>query len=214
MTQAGSAPPTRERPDDGDAFAMARVERAVRSHASVVGAAADDAHPGAWRAAVALLLRPGPAGPELCFIRRAERSGDPWSGHVAFPGGRAEPEDGSLEDTAVRETIEETGIDVRAGGRVLGALDDLVPRTPSAHPVVVRPFVAEVPAGTEVVPNQEVAGAFWVPLRTLHLPETTRESVVLVRGEPIAVTSYRYDDHVIWGMTERILRQLIALVTA
>jgi 8-oxo-dGTP pyrophosphatase MutT (NUDIX family) len=189
---------------------VARVERALAAHRPVEAIA-----PGARRAAVALLLRPGVHGLELCFIRRAERTGDPWSGHVAFPGGREEAGDETLEHTAVRETLEETGVDVRAGGRVLGSLDDLAPRTPSLPPVVVRPFVAVVPAGTEVVPNDgEVAGAFWVPLRTLYLPETTRESTVTVRGQPVVVTSFRHDDHVIWGMTERILRQLLELAAA
>ena len=188
---------------------VARVARAIAAHRAVEADA-----PGARRAAVALLLRPGAQGLELCFIRRAERTGDPWSGHVAFPGGREEPHDDTLEHTALRETFEETGVDVRAGGRVLGRLDDLAPRSPLLPPVLVRPFVAVVPAGTEVVPNDgEVAGAFWVPLRTLHLPETSRESTVTVRGEPVAVTSFRYEEHVIWGMTERILRQLLGLLT-
>jgi 8-oxo-dGTP pyrophosphatase MutT (NUDIX family) len=191
-----------------DERAIARVAVALAAHQPVEAVA-----PEARRAAVTLLLRPGTHGLELCFIRRAERTGDPWSGHVAFPGGREEAGDASLEHTALRETIEETGVDVRAGGRILGALDDLAPRSPSLPPVIVRPFVAVVPADTVVVPNDgEVAGAFWVPLRTLRLPETTRASTVSVRGQPVLVTSFRYDDHVIWGMTERILRQLLDLV--
>jgi 8-oxo-dGTP pyrophosphatase MutT (NUDIX family) len=81
-------------------------------------------------AAVALVLRPHPDGDaELLFIRRATRAGDPWSGQIGLPGGRYEPADDLLETTALRETLEEVGLDLRAGGRVLGALDELRPRT-------------------------------------------------------------------------------------
>ncbi len=70
------------------------------------------------RAAVALVLRDaGPGGIELLFIRRAEHEKDPWSGHMGFPGGRAEPGDAGLEGTAVRETLEETGLDLARGRR-------------------------------------------------------------------------------------------------
>ncbi|HEX9187840.1 MAG TPA: NUDIX domain-containing protein, partial [Vicinamibacteria bacterium] len=81
---------------------------------------------GAARAAVALVLRDGvPAGPELLVIRRAEHEQDPWSGHMGFPGGRAEPSDPSPEATAVRETLEETGLDLARDGSRLGALDEM-----------------------------------------------------------------------------------------
>jgi 8-oxo-dGTP pyrophosphatase MutT (NUDIX family) len=98
------------------------------------------------RAAVALVLRVpvGAAGPELLLVKRAEYPGDPWSGHVAFPGGRAEPDDASPWHTAARETWEETGLDLLAAGRLLGTLDELYPRTPVLPPVVVRPHVAVV----------------------------------------------------------------------
>src|SRR5436305_12336697 len=109
-----------------------------------------DASDGSRRlAAIALVLRPasGPLGeidPELLMIKRAEAEGDPWSGHVACPGGRMDPGDRDLAHTATRETWEETGVDLAADGRVLGTLDDISPRTPSLPPIVIRPFVAVV----------------------------------------------------------------------
>lgn len=150
---------------------------------------------------------------ELLFIKRAEYEGDPWSGHVALPGGRHEPHDATLEDTALRETLEELGLDVRAHGRVLGALDDLHPRTPVLPPICVRPFVAVLEDDVPLVPSSEVAAAFWVPLRALLDPETTVEATIVVRGEERTVPSYRFGDYTIWGMTERILSGLLRRLT-
>jgi 8-oxo-dGTP pyrophosphatase MutT (NUDIX family) len=166
---------------------------------------------GVRAAAVALIVSAGEDGdPELLFIKRAERQGDPWSGHVAFPGGRHDPGDASLEATAVRETYEETGVDLRRDGVVLGTLDDLYPRTPTLPPVVVRPFVAALAPRAALSLSDECADAFWVPLATLQAPDAAHESVVLVRGERWRVASYRHGEHVIWGMTERILQQFLA----
>lgn len=165
------------------------------------------------RAAVALILRvTADETVDLLFIQRAEYAGDPWSGHVAFPGGRAEPSDHSLEDTAVRETREETAIDVRRDGRVLGALDEIRPLNPALPQIVVRPYVALVPPDVAITLSDEVAAAFWVPLTRLRDPVSSGESGVLVRGEERQVSSYRYEGHVIWGLTERILRQLLGFL--
>ena len=161
-------------------------------------------------AAVLATFRIGDDGElELLFIKRAEYEGDPWSGHVALPGGRHEPQDATLEDTAVRETREELGLDVRAHGRVLGALDDLHPRTPVLPPICVRPWVAVLETDAPLVLSSEVAAAFWVPLRALLDPATVVEATVVVRGEERVVPSYRFGDYTIWGMTERILAGLL-----
>ena len=162
------------------------------------------------RAAVALVLREGTLGLELLLIKRAEVDGDPWSGHVALPGGREEAEDASLEDTAVRETLEETGIDLRRYGRIVWELDEL---QAGGAPIVVQPYVATV--GGELPPlvlSDEVSAAFWVPLSTFTAPGASVESTVVVRGVERQVPSFRHGEYVVWGMTERILRQLVELV--
>lgn len=165
-------------------------------------------------AAVLATFRIGDDGElELLFIKRAEYEGDPWSGHVALPGGRHEPQDATLEDTAVRETLEELGVDVRAHGRVLGALDDLHPRTPVLPPICVRPYVAVLEDDAPLVPSSEVAAAFWVPLRALLDPITTVEATIVVHGEERLVPGYRFGDYTIWGMTERILSGLLRRLT-
>jgi 8-oxo-dGTP pyrophosphatase MutT (NUDIX family) len=163
------------------------------------------------RAAVALVLREGPQGLELLLIKRAEVDGDPWSGHVALPGGREESIDASLEDTAVRETFEEIGIDLRRYGRIVWELDEL---QAGGAPIVVQPYVATV--GADLPPlalSDEVSAAFWVPLATFTAPGASVESTVVVRGVERRVPSYRHGQYVVWGMTERILRQLVELVS-
>src|SRR6476660_2826936 len=104
-------------------------------------------------AAIALVLRSSTGGePELLMIKRAEVERDPWSGHVACPGGRMDPTDPDLQFTAVRETWEETGIDLARDGRILGTLDDISPRTPALPPLIIRPFVAVVKPDVTITP--------------------------------------------------------------
>lgn len=168
------------------------------------------AEPPAKQAAISLVLRPGEVGePELLLIKRAEHERDPWSGHVACPGGRMEPGDRDLRDTAIRETLEETGVDLGRIGRVLGTLDDLSPRTPVLPPIVIRPFVAAVPSSVETIQSPEVAAAFWVPLSVLRAPGAWGTGTVLVRGVERSVTTFSHGGHTVWGLTERVLRQLL-----
>ena len=166
---------------------------------------------GTPRAAVVLILREKPAGLEMLLIKRAERDDDPWSGHVALPGGREEPSDASLQATALRETKEETGLDLEHDGEILGALE---PLRPQARPmaIMVQPFVAALRKDSPIVASDEVAEAFWVPLTSFTGPETATESDVKVNGTDIRVPSFRHGQYVIWGMTERIIRQLLALL--
>jgi 8-oxo-dGTP pyrophosphatase MutT (NUDIX family) len=162
-------------------------------------------------AAVSAVLRVANGEPELLFIKRANAEGDPWSGHVAFPGGRSEPGDRSLEDTAVRETWEELGLDLRQG-RILGRLDDLAPRSRTLPAIIVRPFVAVVAYDEPFVPSREVADTFWVPLSILRDPGTRDEHVMTVNGVRARFPAYRVSEHLVWGMTERIVRQLLAFL--
>lgn len=168
---------------------------------------------GARKAAVALIFRAGADGsPELLFIKRAEYPGDPWSGQIAFPGGREESGDASLQETATRETREETGIDLAREGMVIGVLDDLRPRTVRLPAVVVRPYVAVLDRSGPLELSSEVALAFWIPFGTLAHKEAWRDDTVFARGVQINARVFRHEDHVIWGMTERILAQLLELL--
>ena len=168
---------------------------------------------GVRRAAVALIIRAGKGGvPELLFIKRAEYPADPWSGQVAFPGGREEAADPTLADTAIRETREETGIDLVSHGTVIGTLDDLRPQTVRLPAVIVRPYVVLLNRFEPLLLSDEVALAFWVPLEAFKDTPSWRDTEVLARGVQLNARAFHHQGQVIWGMTERILAQLLALL--
>ena len=186
-----------------------RLRRALATRPAIL--APDDGAP--RRAAVAIVLRRTVDDiVELLLIKRSEREDDPWSGHVALPGGRRDPSDATLQDTAIRETREETGIDLARDGVVLGMLDELRPRTPTLPSIIVTPFVAIVRPDVAIETSDEVASAFWVALAALEDPSLTVDSQVSARGATWRVPSYLLGGHIVWGMTERILRNLQSLL--
>ena len=188
---------------------IVKLRAALKSH-SAVGADKED---GVRRAAVALIIRAGENGaPELLFIKRAEYPADPWSGQVAFPGGREEEGDPTLADTAIRETREETGIDLVRDATVIGTLDDLRPQTVRLPAVIVRPYVVVLNRFEPLVLSDEVALAFWVPLEAFKHAPAWRDTDVLARGVQMNQRAFHHGGHIIWGMTERILAQLLALL--
>jgi len=193
------------------ALQHADVSRLARRLASRVPV---DASPAAESrlAAVSAVLRVVDGEPELLFIKRAELERDPWSGHMAFPGGRLESGDASLEVTAVRETLEELALDLTQG-QMLGRLDDLAPRNRSLPPIIIRPFVAIVDPDVTFTPSEEVAATFWVPLAQLQHESSKAEYVVEINGHRATFPAFRVEQHIVWGLTERIVRQLLALVS-
>lgn len=184
---------------------------AVELRAKPGALAPDDGAP--RRAAVAVIFRAPPASPlEILLILRAEREGDPWSGQIALPGGRQEADDATLQDTALRETREETGLDLARDGVVLGTLDEVRPRTPTLPSIIVTPYVAVVRADAELQGSDEVAESFWAPWSIFGDALGIQESAVMVRGAEWRVPSYVIGRHVVWGLTERILRQLALML--
>ena len=124
-----------------------------------------------------------------------------------------EPHDADLAATAVRETLEETGIDLARRGRMLGTLDDIHPRTPVLPPILVRPFVAVVAGGAAVTPSREVAGYGWVPLAALMDDANWGTAPIAIRTLGVEQRPvFRFGEFQVWGMTERMLRQLVTLL--
>jgi 8-oxo-dGTP pyrophosphatase MutT (NUDIX family) len=177
----------------------------LREHLAAASLAADDDSALVW-AAVALIVAPSPDS--ILLIQRAERPGDPWSGHMALPGGRRDPEDDDLLATALREAWEEVGISLPRE-TLLGALADVVPRTPTLPPIAVRPFLLAVPSRPTLILNPEVAAATWVDVDELLRPGVHRQVSVDIQGQSREVWAYVLEAGVVWGMTERILTKLV-----
>ncbi len=177
------------------------VRRAVASRAAVPVTPAV-----ASRAAVALILRDGERGIELLFIRRADHPQDPWSGQMAFPGGRAEPGDADLVATARRETDEEIGVDLGRAGELIGALDE-VRAMARMRPLQlsIQPFVFRLLTATEPRLSREVRSVHWLPLAALLGADLRSTMDYEEGGESLQFPCVRLDEIVIWGLTYRML---------
>ena len=175
------------------------------------------------QAAVALVLRRRLSEAELLIIKRSESERDHWSGHLALPGGRMEPEDAGLLATAVRETFEEVGLKLDAGGEVIGRLATVIPQSRLVPRVAVTPFVAVAPAEYHVFGegeasvklklSSEVAAAFWVPVSELKSGGRSGTFRIVFAGVEREWPAYPSTHGPIWGLTERILTEFLSLVS-
>jgi len=165
-------------------------------------------------AAVAMLLRDGARGPEVFFIRRAEHPNDPWSGHMAFPGGRRDDRDATLLHTAMRETREEVGLDLSSDAEHIGQLDDLqaIARG-KPQETVIRPFVFELHREWPIrVEEREVAEALWTPLLPLYRGEVDTIRPYQWHGTQIDFPAYDVEGRIVWGLTYQMLRSFFRIL--
>jgi 8-oxo-dGTP pyrophosphatase MutT (NUDIX family) len=166
---------------------------------------------GHTRAAVALILRGRTDDPEVLFVERAARAGDPWSGDLGFPGGKVEEEDRDPRQTAERETMEEIGLELREGS-LLGRLSDIV----GAHlPVLVSCFVYRVDAPPPFALSEELRDLFWVPLADLAAPQRRVTAPVRFAGETFerpAILLPHPGKPVLWGITYRLVTEFLELL--
>jgi 8-oxo-dGTP pyrophosphatase MutT (NUDIX family) len=151
-------------------------------------------------AAVAVLLKPAHLDFEVLLVKRAKSLTDPWSGQMAFPGGKRDSKDRDLFETASRETFEETSINLHSGCCLLGALENT--RSGAEPNLLVAPFVILMKGDPAIKLSIELVGWLWIPLKSLL---SCRRTVRLPVGE---VPAYVVKDHVVWGLTYRILGQL------
>jgi 8-oxo-dGTP pyrophosphatase MutT (NUDIX family) len=164
------------------------------------------------QAAVSLILSETQGAARALIIKRAERPGDHWSGHLALPGGRAQDEDADLIATAARETYEEVGIDLLDGGEFIGQLEILVPTNARLPRLEITPFVAVAPPKFTLRLNGEVARAFWISIADLKREGRSSFFSMPENGVINKWPAYPSEGGPIWGITERILTNFLALL--
>lgn len=165
------------------------------------------------RSAVAMILQVRQGELHILMIKRAERKGDPWSGHMAFPGGRMDPTDAHGFDVAVRETSEEVGLQLGADDRCIGRLSEVSARPGrGALGMVVTPYVFQLEREVEFQPNYEVAEVVWVPMRFLLEPANKTTVEWEYKGAKFNLPCYWYEERCIWGLSLMMLGELLDLI--
>lgn len=159
------------------------------------------------QAAVAIILRARNDQIEVLLIERARHKDDPWSGQMAFPGGRRDPEDLSVRAAAERETKEELGVSL-ASAEFLGRIDELQGRhSGRSIDLVISPFVYFLDREVVIAPNDEVAGTVWVSFSILL---DVKNQIIHVydrennRTHP-GIRLGESDGRIVWGLTHRFL---------
>jgi 8-oxo-dGTP pyrophosphatase MutT (NUDIX family) len=159
-------------------------------------------------AVVAAILRDSAEGAEVLLIRRAEHELDPWSGHMALPGGHVDAGDASLVATAVREISEEVGLDLLGHARLLGPLPELVA---APAQLTIFPLVFELAPGPEPEANpKEVAEVVWTTIEHLRSPLAKSSYELSVRQQRHIFPAFDVRGRTVWGLTYRILGNLLS----
>ena len=163
--------------------------------------------------AVPVRLRGPGEGFELLYLLRAQRGDDPWSGHISFPGGKIDASDDGPRETAIRETREETSLDL-TGAEYVCRLDDQATHLSKVH---VAAFVFHLANGPEptLSLNHEIQRAFWIPLAGLM--DENRYVTTVVAGdwgkrEVSAIDLLGDEGPVLWGLTYRFTAQVLACI--
>ncbi len=171
-----------------------------------------DSNPAKRTAAVALVLREIDGDLEALFIRRADHEDDPWSGHLAFPGGRIDPEDVGARAAAERESAEELSLDL-SGARSLGRLSDVLGY---AESIRVSAFVYGIEGDPVLEPNHEIREAFWSPLH--HCTDVQRQEMrefnYLKRSMSVPTIRLLEEERapVLWGITYKFMDDFMSTI--
>lgn len=185
--------------------------REVIDRLSVVESPADPVP--SKRAAVAITVRSGVSGPEILMIQRAVRQGDPWSGHMGFPGGRKDESDVSDMACAKRETREEIGFDLDVYGELVCQLSDVNTGWRADRPeMLVAPFVFKVGSTPVFELNHEVDDTLWVPLSFLLNDANRSRHQWDWRGEVLESDAFTFDDRLIWGLSLMMIDELLQII--
>ena len=189
---------------------LPRIEQRLAQHRPVVL----DPSSFSRQAAVAVILRERGDVTEPRSIKRAQRPGALWSGHMAFPGGHWESGDADLAATAMRETAEEIGLDLARHGRLLGHLDHMnVNPIGTRHDMLIVPYVFALDGETPALaPNHEVADVLWGSLHDMYHGRSATRRDMHVRGGLQPFPGYGVRDEIVWGLTYRMLHGFFAVL--
>lgn len=153
-----------------------------------------------------------PDEPVVLLMKRAERAGDPWSGHVSFPGGRVAREDASTRAAALRELQEETGFDPAGRVEAIGRLSDVLTKEHARPlPMVVSPYVYRTPQALRLKPGIEAAELHWVPLSWLSDPLRRQTLIWRVAGLRVPAPCIDLGGARLWGLSLMMTRELLRI---
>jgi 8-oxo-dGTP pyrophosphatase MutT (NUDIX family) len=188
-------------------YTLAEIRAVIAAHSPNTDASAASAN----HAGVAMVLHQQTNGRiEVLFIKRAEHPEDPWSGHMAFPGGWRDPEDHNFEAAARRETFEELQLTLTPE-MLLGRLDDVVGERLRMLDLTVVPFVYHCPSPGDLIPNEEVAEVVWIPLSFLANPANVQDYHFPPDPLNRAWPAYFFGPYTVWGLTYRIIANFLHL---
>ena len=190
--------------------AIERIRRAVERHPPE----AVKEEKGLLRAAVALVFSPSDGGLVLTMIRRSKHPKDPWSGHMAFPGGRTDPEDATSLHTARRETQEEIGLSLREEDCLGGLSPMRVPYRVSGSVMVISPYVFVLRKRLSFRLNEEVDGIFHFTLKELETGAGRGEFLFPFQGKEMTLDCIDLQGCRIWGLRLRMLDELLERLSA
>ena len=190
-------------------FSLDDIQTALAAHTPVEV----QPKPTTRKAAVAIVMRETEAGPQMLFIKRAEKDGDPWSGHMAFPGGHMETSDPSLQHAAMRETHEEIGLDL-THANYLGALNHqhAQPRG-RVLDMLIAPHAFVIHGDPVFNPNYEVDEVVWTALEPMARNQIHDTETKPIAGTPTIFNGYRLErGHFVWGLTYRMLKTFFTVL--
>ena len=162
----------------------------------------------------------------LLLIKRADNERDPWSGHMAFPGGRYESGDKNGLAIAKREMQEEVGFDIdqlvadsaacgSIDGQCIARLSDIkTSKRVTPNSMIVSPYIFSVKNKPKLVTNHEVADTVWVPLNFFTALENRGVYEMKYQDRKIEMPCYRYQGNVIWGLTLSMIDEILRALGA
>lgn len=158
-------------------------------------------------AAVSIVLRNSINGPEFLLIQRAKHENDPWSGQMAFPGGKYDEPDQDYKDTAIRETEEEIDLSLN-DEEFIGQIDDVYGlKASGSFSVHVACYVFKIDRKVTLKPNYEVADLVWLPFSFLENTQNAYEFYhphdTSLKMPAILINAHK--DQVLWGLSLRML---------